>query len=35
MVAILAYTGLWTGFFAWVGQMIVDQVAEIGNTQPE
>ena len=35
VVAVLAYSGLWAGFFAWIGDVIVDQVTEIGNTQPE
>lgn len=35
VIAVLVYSGLWTGFPAWIGDMIVDQVTEVGNTQPE
>ena len=33
--AILHFTGLWAAMFRWAGDLLLDQIKNIGNTQPE
>ena len=35
VVAILHFTGLFAAILGWVGDFLLDQLEQIGNTQPE
>ncbi len=35
LVAILHFTGLFAATLGWTGDFLLDQVEQIGNTQPE
>lgn len=35
LVAVMAATGLWAAFFGWIGDLLLDQIEQIGNAQPE
>ena len=35
LVAIMHFTGSFAAILGWVGDLIVEQVEQIGNTQPE
>ena len=34
-IAIVHFTGLWAAIFAWAGDLLLEQVEQIGNAQPE
>ena len=35
VVAVLHFTGLFAAILVWAGDLILEQVEQIGNTQPE
>ena len=35
VVAILHFTGLFAAILVWAGDIFLDQIEQIGNTQPE
>ena len=35
VVAVLHFTGLFAAIIGWAGDLILEQVEQIGNTQPE
>lgn len=34
-IAIVHFTGLWAAILGWAGDLLLEQINEISNTQPE